>query len=196
MSTVGSLAIFNATNLIRNEDKTTMLTTIEDTTTSYKGYLFFEIYTADEQGAGTDSNIYVTIVGTKNNLTRQALRSIGPSMNAFERNQVDVCMIYTNVKFDKTDNIIQGVELINDGKWVGSPWKPSCIYLSGVDGAQTNDQWIISGNPVFISLLEPNKAAFCLWPVIQELQEAKRLKEKQKMPMDPHGFVNVTSERI
>ncbi|CAF3909283.1 unnamed protein product [Rotaria sordida] len=158
MSTVGSLAIFNATNLIRNEDKTTMLTTIEDTTTSYKGYLFFEIYTADEQGAGTDSNIYVTIVGTKNNLTRQALRSIGPSMNAFERNQVDVCMIYTNVKFDKTDNIIQGVELINDGKWVGSPWKPSCIYLSGVDGAQTNDQWIISGNSVFISLLEPNKA--------------------------------------
>ncbi len=155
---------------------TTLITTTSGATPSYKGYLFFEIHTVDEQGAGTDSNIYVTIVGTKTNLTRRALRSIGPSMNAFERNQVDVCMIYTNVKFDQTDNIIRGIELINDGRWAGSckfsnsvylfvrhslidiAWKPSCIYLSGVDGAQTNDRWIISGNPIFISLLEPNKA--------------------------------------
>ncbi|CAF2535316.1 unnamed protein product [Rotaria sp. Silwood2] len=158
MTTVSSLAMFNATNLIRNEDTTMMLTTVEQASTFYKGYLFFEIYTANEQGAGTDSNIYITIVGTKTNLTRQTLRSIGPSMNAFERNQLDICMIYTNVKFDTTDNIIQGIELVNDGKWIGSPWKPSCIYLSRVDRAQTNDQWIISGNPVFISLLEPNKA--------------------------------------
>ncbi|CAF4624511.1 unnamed protein product [Rotaria sp. Silwood2] len=145
MTTVSSLAMFNATNLIRNEDTTMMLTTVEQASTFYKG-------------AGTDSNIYITIVGTKTNLTRQTLRSIGPSMNAFERNQLDICMIYTNVKFDTTDNIIQGIELVNDGKWIGSPWKPSCIYLSRVDRAQTNDQWIISGNPVFISLLEPNKA--------------------------------------
>ena len=41
-------------------------------------------------------------------------------MNAFERNQVDVCMLYTNVKFDKTDNIIRGIELVTDGRWAGS----------------------------------------------------------------------------
>jgi hypothetical protein len=176
MTTVVNLLALYAADLTKNEGTTTLITTTSAATTPYRGYLFFEIHTADEQSAGTDSNIYVTIVGTKTNLTRKALRSIGPSMNAFERNQVDVCMLYTNVKFDQADNIIRGIELINDGRWAGSckfsnsvnllklnslidiAWKPSCIYLSAVDGAQTNDRWVISGSSIFISLLEPNKA--------------------------------------
>lgn len=101
-------------NTIINDEK------INDPSKPYKGYLFFEIHTADEEGAGTDSDIYITVVGMKNNLTRKALRSIGPSMNAFERNQVDVCMIYSNVTFDATDNIVQGIELINEGQLIGS----------------------------------------------------------------------------
>ncbi|CAF5221821.1 unnamed protein product, partial [Rotaria magnacalcarata] len=74
----------------------------------------------NEQGADTDSDIYISIIGTNANSTRKALRSIDPSMNAFERNQVDICMIYTNVKFDETENSIQGIEVMNDGQWVGS----------------------------------------------------------------------------
>ncbi|CAF0766879.1 unnamed protein product [Adineta ricciae] len=127
------------------------------TSVPYRGYLFFEIHTANERYAGTDSNIYVSVVGTKRNLTRHALKSLGPTMNAFERNQIDVCMIYTNVKFDETENVIRGIELINDGKWSGSSWKPSCIYLSTIDRAQTNDRWISSDNPVFISFSGSNK---------------------------------------
>ncbi|CAM4746882.1 unnamed protein product [Rotaria magnacalcarata] len=150
----------------------------------------------NEQGADTDSDIYISIIGTNANSTRKALRSIDPSMNAFERNQVDICMIYTNVKFDETENSIQGIEVMNDGQWVGSPWKSSCIYIGRVNGAQTNNQWIISGNLIFISFLEPAKSGFCLWPVIQELQEAKRLKERQNKQADPSGFLNVRSERI
>jgi hypothetical protein len=109
-----------AASMNRNEDRTTTGIKTSEVSIAYKGYLFFEIHTANEHGAGTDSNIYITIVGTTTNLTRQILRSMGPSMNAFERNQVDICMLYTNVKFDKTDNIIQGIELINDGRWAGS----------------------------------------------------------------------------
>ncbi|CAF4540474.1 unnamed protein product [Rotaria socialis] len=101
--------------------------------------------------------MHITIIGTNANSTRKALRSIGPSMNTFERNQVDIC-IYTNVKFDETGNSMQGIELMNDDQWVGSPWKPSCIYISRVNGAQTNNQWIISGNPIFIYFLEPAKS--------------------------------------
>ncbi|CAF4177086.1 unnamed protein product, partial [Rotaria magnacalcarata] len=67
-------------------------------------------------------------------------------------------MIYTNVKFDETENSIQGIEVMNDGQWVGSPWKSSCIYIGRVNGAQTNNQWIISGNLIFISFLEPAKS--------------------------------------
>ncbi|UJR35332.1 hypothetical protein I4U23_028093 [Adineta vaga] len=141
-----------------NESKTSTTMTSSNVPMAYKGYIFFEIHTANEKNAGTDSNIYVTIVGTKMNLTRQALRSLGPSLNAFERNQVDVCMLYTNVEFDQTDNIIRGIELINDGKWTGSSWKPSCIYLSAVNSAQMNDRWISSDNPVFIPFSESNKA--------------------------------------
>ncbi|CAF3460909.1 unnamed protein product, partial [Rotaria socialis] len=32
---------------------------------------------------------------------------------------------------------------------------------------------------------------FCLWPVIQELQEAKRLKERQNKQANSSGFLNV-----
>jgi hypothetical protein len=127
---IGSPSSVYAVDLFKTEDKSVQVATTSEAPQSYKGYLFFEIHTADEQSAGTDSNIYVTIVGTKSNLTRQALRSIGPSINAFERNQVDVCMLYTNVKFDQTDNIILGIELTNDGKWAGSCKFNECFLMS------------------------------------------------------------------
>jgi hypothetical protein len=133
MTTVVNLLALYAADLTKNEGTTTLITTTSAATTPYRGYLFFEIHTADEQSAGTDSSIYVTIVGTRTNLTRKALRSIGPSMNAFERNQVDVCMLYTNVQFDQTDNIIRGIELINDGRWAGS-----CKFSNSVNLLKLN----------------------------------------------------------
>ena len=62
---------------------------------------------------------------------------------------------------DGLDQVSVGIIIFDFGENIflfDIAWKPSCIYLSGADGAQTNDRWIMSGNPVFISLSEPNKA--------------------------------------
>ena len=58
--------------------------------------------------------ICVTIIGTGTSLTQRILKSLSPPLNSFEGNQVNVYVIYSNAKFDKTDNIVRNIKLVND----------------------------------------------------------------------------------
>ena len=84
----------------------------------------FSVKTADESGAGTDSNIYIKICGNKGCTTEQQVNS-KISGNAFERNQVD--------KFALSDTDvgeISYIEVRSDTKYAGSAWKLEWITIS------------------------------------------------------------------
>ncbi len=47
-----------------------------------------EVFTGDEKKAGTDSNVYLTIIGTKGDSSEKALEKSETHHNKFERNHV------------------------------------------------------------------------------------------------------------
>lgn len=84
----------------------------------------FSVKTADETGAGTDSNIYIKICGDNGCTTEQQVNS-KISGNAFERNQVD--------KFALSDTDvgkITYIEVRSDTSYAGSAWKLEWITIS------------------------------------------------------------------
>jgi hypothetical protein len=97
------------------------------------------IKTADEAGAGTDSNIYMRICGEKGCTAEQQINS-KISGDAFERNQNDLFVFsdYSDV------GIITRVELRSAMDYTGAAWKPVALVIT--NGAQTksvtNDKYI------------------------------------------------------
>ncbi|MBE9029760.1 hypothetical protein IQ266_08475 [filamentous cyanobacterium LEGE 11480] len=99
----------------------------------------FEIKTSDRAGAGTDSNIYLTLDGTKGR--------IGPfkanskiSGNAFERNDREGFTL----RNQKNIGRIKRIQVYSDGRWAGSNWHLSYIKVNG-QTARFN-RWLDKGS--------------------------------------------------
>jgi hypothetical protein len=84
-----------------------------------------KIKTADERFAGTDSNIFIQLIGTLGFSNDERLNG-HISGNAFERNQIDT------VTLDPDNDLgdIYQIKLHSDTKYAGSDWKLSWIEIS------------------------------------------------------------------
>lgn len=82
-----------------------------------------KVYTADENGAGTDSNIFIKLYGEKGETEEFELNRL-ISGNAFEQYTIDV------VELNLDDiGIITKFDLRSDKKWAGAAWRPDMIEI-------------------------------------------------------------------
>lgn len=72
--------------------------------------------TADDPGSGTDSNVLITIIGSKANLEDQPLKTSSTNQNPFENSFSDVFTIKSTVDVGK----ILRIRVSHDGKGFGS----------------------------------------------------------------------------
>lgn len=77
----------------------------------------FKIHTGDQVYAGTDSNIFIRLFGTRGESTEYRLNG-HISGNAFERNQTDTCDIDVG---DSCGDVFK-IELRSDCRYGGSDW--------------------------------------------------------------------------
>jgi hypothetical protein len=84
-----------------------------------------KIYTGDKLGAGTDSNIFLTIIGASGQLTEQRLNGL-ISGNAFERNQTDSLTLRDLASIGE----LRGVTVRSDNSYPGSAWFLGWIEIS------------------------------------------------------------------
>jgi hypothetical protein len=102
-----------------------------------------KVYTGNVSGAGTDSNIYLTIKGGKGSTPATVLNP-KISGNAFERNRTDTATL-TNM-FDV--GTIQSIIVTSDDKYAGSAWYLGWISVTSSNGSTktfTANRWIEKG---------------------------------------------------
>jgi len=85
----------------------------------------FSVKTADKTGAGTDSNITMTIIGDKGQTTAQVVNPL-ISGNAFERNQTDTFTLSNAADV----GTITGLVIQSDGQYAGSAWDLEWITVT------------------------------------------------------------------
>lgn len=117
------------------------------------------IKTGDKFGAGTDSNIYVSLIGSTGQTAEREISEI-VNGNAFERNSTDSA----RVNFDKNIGEIKGVVVRSDMKLAAAEWFVDWIKVEPVAGgaAQTAqgktfvaNAWITDKTPRTYSM-DPN----------------------------------------
>ena len=112
-----------------------------------------DMKTSNEKGAGTDSNVYFSLIDKKDKETTSLnASSIHPSSNAFEKG--DFASFYVSVPdyFGKMDKI--RVEL---GAWTaGAPWKLEYFNVTKVSG--TEDDLNVTHTSTVNQEFEPNSS--------------------------------------
>lgn len=105
------------------------------------------VKTGDVKDAGTDSNIYIKLVGT-NGTTEEKEISNQVWGNAFERNQEDSVVISLN-SGERNIGTVKGIMLRSDCKWAGYGWYPEWIRVQPITGGVEGEgqtlnikQWI------------------------------------------------------
>jgi PLAT/LH2 domain len=93
------------------------------------------IKTGDKTGAGTDSNIFMTIYGEKGQTGEIRLNSL-ISGNAFERNQTDVLTVLGSPDV----GTFTKVKIRSDGKYAGPGWYLESVTINGKTARF--DQWL------------------------------------------------------
>jgi cytolysin (calcineurin-like family phosphatase) len=86
------------------------------------------VYTGDQAGAGTDSNIYLTITGTAGQITDRGLNSLIAG-NAFERNQTDTLTLKNLPPIGE----ITGITVRSDNRYAAPGWFLGWIEISSLD---------------------------------------------------------------
>lgn len=82
-----------------------------------------KVYTADEIGAGTDSNIFIKMYGEKGETKEFELNRL-ISGNAFEQYGIDI------VEFNHDDiGVITKFDLRSDTKWAAAAWRPDMVEI-------------------------------------------------------------------
>lgn len=80
----------------------------------------FTIHTGDQYQAGTDSNIFVILIGALGKSSEVRLNG-HISGNAFERDQIDECTIDFHETYDELGTIY-GISVRSDMKYAGAGW--------------------------------------------------------------------------
>jgi len=100
----------------------------------------FEIKTADQHKAGTDSNIFLVLYGESGQTVETRLNKHIKG-NAFERNHTDKC----EISLDDVGEIYQ-IDLRSDCKYAGAGWRLSYIKITRGNSEHTSvfhvNQWI------------------------------------------------------
>jgi PLAT/LH2 domain len=109
--------------------------TVSDNRMSYD----VSIKTGDKTGAGTDSNIYLTLDGVLGR-TKEIQVNQFISGNAFERNQTDR---FTLKNIKTIGEFPRSIKIRSDGKFAGSAWYLESITINGKTARF--DRWIESG---------------------------------------------------
>ncbi|WP_373541711.1 PLAT/LH2 domain-containing protein [Chamaesiphon sp.] len=109
--------------------------TVSDNRMSYD----VTIKTGDKTGAGTDSNIYLTLDGVLGR-TREIQINQFISGNAFERNQTDR---FTLKNIKTIGEFPRSIKIRSDGKFAGAAWYLESITINGKTARF--DRWIESG---------------------------------------------------
>lgn len=92
----------------------------------------FEIHTGDQSGAGTDSNIFVQLVGERG-ITNEVRLNPFISGNAFERNQTDTF----SAVFNEDVGDIYKIKLRSDMRYAGAAWLLDYINVRFVRSTKT-----------------------------------------------------------
>lgn len=76
-----------------------------------------EVFTGDERRAGTDANVYLTLIGDKDDSTEKALVKSETHLNKFERNHMDRFVIH-----DRNYGDLYGIKLRHDNSGAMAEW--------------------------------------------------------------------------
>lgn len=118
----------------------------EDTSGWAWGWYKVAIKTSDEAQGGTDSNISLTLKGTKGATQRTRLNGL-LSGNAFERGDTDTVVLWS----DSDAGQITEVKLENDGNYAGSDWHVATVEVTDKTGKAntfTYNRWVNSDTPI------------------------------------------------
>jgi hypothetical protein len=98
------------------------------------------IKTGNKTGAGTDSNIYLTLSGVLGR-TEEIQVNQFISGNAFERNNTDTFMLKNIINIGE---VLRSVKIRSDDKFAGSAWYLESITINGK--TVKIDKWIQTGS--------------------------------------------------
>lgn len=76
-----------------------------------------EVFTGDERRAGTDANVYLSLIGDKGDSTEKALVKSETHLNKFERNHMDRFVIH-----DRSYGDLYGIKLRHDNSGTMAEW--------------------------------------------------------------------------
>lgn len=92
------------------------------------------IHTGDQYKAGTDSNIFVILIGALDRTSEYRLNGLIKG-NAFERNQWDTVQLNVAESYEELGTIY-GVIVRSDMKYAGAGWLLDRIEITNVDAAE------------------------------------------------------------
>ena len=92
------------------------------------------VKTGDTAAAGTDSNIYVKLVGSKGETEEREISEL-VNGNAFERGNTDT----VNVSFDKNIGEVRQIKVRSDMKWAGAQWLIESIQADPIYNGQIQE---------------------------------------------------------
>ena len=142
-------------------DTTTRIyTTSPAKSTQYK----LTVKTGDEKGAGTDSGIYIKLMGDRGETQEREISEL-VSGNAFEKGSTDTLI----VNFDQNVGDVKKIELHSDQQWAGADWKLETIRVEplvngeAMPGVQFEiHEWIHDSNTRTYSLDPVDSAQYRL----------------------------------
>lgn len=105
-----------------------------------------EVKTTDEPGSGTDANVYICLIGEKEHLNDQLLKTSTTNQDPYEQGKLDVFWIKTKLNTGK----LKSVKISNDGKGFGSGFLFDYIqvnfeditYKFSNDGDEGSPKWL------------------------------------------------------
>ncbi|WP_130863113.1 PLAT/LH2 domain-containing protein [Bacilliculturomica massiliensis] len=122
------------------DKNTRIFTTVPRNSTQYK----LTVTTGSDLGAGTDSDIYVKLIGTNGETAEREISELYAG-NAFERDTTHEVI----VNFDKNIGTMQKIMVRSDMSWVGADWKLSKIKAEPIVNGEVMpgtefiaDEWI------------------------------------------------------
>jgi lipoxygenase homology domain-containing protein 1 len=105
------------------------------------------IKTSDTENAGTDSNVFLSIYGAKENIESTSMKQNEEKRNPFERGHTDTFVVKSKVSV----GALQKVVVRADGSGLGSDWLLDSVVVSGGDlpGAVEFEcgEWLTSAKP-------------------------------------------------